>query len=136
MVLRLRTAAPAWEHGKCCGQATGPDNDPWFDNSDEDSGGHPNEQDWARDFCNGTGHDLDFPCPIRHDCLIFALVNNERAGVWGGTSEIDRRALRKMWPWPGGDEPHPEWEWHPPGEVAKMLPTRTRATLDQDDDDE
>ena len=134
MVLRLRTEAPDWSKGKCCSQVTGPDNDPWFDNSDEDSGGHESEQEWARDFCNGA--DDEMVCPVRHECLIFALINNERAGVWGGTSEIDRRAIRKMWPWPGGDEPHPEWKWHAPGVVAKMLPAKSRATLAQEDDDD
>lgn len=131
MVLRLRMPSPDWKMADCLGQADSPENDPWFDNSDD---GYPNETDLGLAICNGDD-DLP-PCPIREACLIFALVNNERHGVWGGTSEIDRRALRKMWPWPGGNEPHPNWKWHPPGEVARMLPTRTRATLGQEDDDE
>lgn len=34
-------------------------------------------------------------CPVRAECLDYALVTNQRYGVWGGTSERERRALRK-----------------------------------------
>ena len=33
-------------------------------------------------------------CPVRQACLEFALANDERWGVWGGTSERQRRAMR------------------------------------------
>lgn len=33
-------------------------------------------------------------CPVREACLEFALANDERWGVWGGTSERQRRAMR------------------------------------------
>jgi WhiB family transcriptional regulator, redox-sensing transcriptional regulator len=36
-------------------------------------------------------------CPVRKRCLEFALVTNQEAGVWGGTSEEERRKLRKEW---------------------------------------
>ena len=49
-------------------------------------------------------------CPVRDQCLIFALVNNEKSGVWGGASELGRRWLRKKWPLKG-KEPRPEWQW-------------------------
>ncbi|NUS58002.1 MAG: WhiB family transcriptional regulator [Streptomycetaceae bacterium] len=37
-------------------------------------------------------------CPSIRPCLLFAL-NSERAleGVWGGTSERERRPLRRKW---------------------------------------
>lgn len=34
-------------------------------------------------------------CPVRRQCLAFALENDERFGVWGGLSVNERRALRK-----------------------------------------
>jgi WhiB family redox-sensing transcriptional regulator len=34
-------------------------------------------------------------CPVRDACLEWALDNGERFGVWGGTSETDRRRLRR-----------------------------------------
>lgn len=33
-------------------------------------------------------------CPVRAECLEYALVNYERIGVWGGTSERERRSMR------------------------------------------
>ena len=34
-------------------------------------------------------------CPVREECLEHALDNNEEYGVWGGTTELERRALKK-----------------------------------------
>lgn len=131
MVLRLRQSAPDWDKGNCRNQATGPDFDPWFDNSDD---GFENQTELGLDICNGGPFGMA-PCPIREDCLVFALINNEKYGVWGGTSEVDRRALRKMWPWQGGSDPREEWTWYPPGEVAQMLKQRGVEVTEDDDDD-
>lgn len=34
-------------------------------------------------------------CSVKKECLEYALENGEHFGVWGGTSERDRRALRR-----------------------------------------
>jgi WhiB family transcriptional regulator, redox-sensing transcriptional regulator len=34
-------------------------------------------------------------CPVRAQCLSFALETAQDHGVWGGTSEDERRALRR-----------------------------------------
>lgn len=34
-------------------------------------------------------------CPVRLECLEFALTHDERFGIWGGTSERERRRLRR-----------------------------------------
>jgi len=34
-------------------------------------------------------------CDVRLDCLEWALVTGQDAGVWGGLSEEERRALRR-----------------------------------------
>lgn len=65
--------------------------------------------------CSGLPHSVFFPvgddmeaaianakkicaiCAVSDDCLEFALETNQRAGVWGGSSEEDRRALRRKW---------------------------------------
>ena len=36
-------------------------------------------------------------CPVREQCLEFAMVTNQRDGIWGGTSEEDRRRMRSAW---------------------------------------
>jgi WhiB family transcriptional regulator, redox-sensing transcriptional regulator len=34
-------------------------------------------------------------CPVREECLQFALETGQDAGVWGGLSEDARRALKR-----------------------------------------
>lgn len=36
-------------------------------------------------------------CPVSGPCLEFALATNQDNGVWGGTSEDERRMLRRQW---------------------------------------
>lgn len=41
----------------------------------------------ARAICAG--------CPVREDCLEYALRTGEKFGIWGGKSERERRRLRR-----------------------------------------
>ncbi|MEU0119265.1 WhiB family transcriptional regulator [Streptomyces bobili] len=34
-------------------------------------------------------------CPVRAQCLEWALETDQSLGVWGGTSETERRALKR-----------------------------------------
>ncbi|EMF27403.1 WhiB family transcriptional regulator [Streptomyces pseudogriseolus] len=34
-------------------------------------------------------------CPVREQCLEWALETGQSIGVWGGTSETERRALKR-----------------------------------------
>lgn len=34
-------------------------------------------------------------CPVRAECLDYALERGERDGVWGGLTELERRRLRR-----------------------------------------
>ncbi len=77
---------------------------------------HELQEDWRDDAaCRHTAPDLFFPvgstgqaveqiaaakavcarCPVREPCLEFALLTHQDAGVWGGTSEDERRAIRR-----------------------------------------
>lgn len=34
-------------------------------------------------------------CPVRQECLRWALDNGQDAGVWGGLDETERRAMKR-----------------------------------------
>lgn len=67
---------------------------------------------WATEaVCLGVDPDLFFPergastdearavcapCPVRTECLEFALANYETHGIWGGKSERERRRIRRQ----------------------------------------
>ena len=71
---------------------------------------------WRRDaICRDTDPDLFFPvgttghallqidrakqvcgeCPVNLECLEYALETNQDSGIWGGTSEEERRVIRR-----------------------------------------
>ena len=36
-------------------------------------------------------------CPVRKDCLLYALETPIDHGVWGGMTERERRRFRRRW---------------------------------------
>ncbi|UCG41060.1 MAG: WhiB family transcriptional regulator [Acidimicrobiia bacterium] len=36
-------------------------------------------------------------CPVKAECLEFALASNQSLGIWGGTTPNERRRLRREW---------------------------------------
>lgn len=36
-------------------------------------------------------------CPVLQDCLTYSLETNQRSGIWGGTTEKERKSLRRKW---------------------------------------
>jgi len=36
-------------------------------------------------------------CPVREECLAFAVETGQRAGIWGGHTEDERPAIRRRW---------------------------------------
>jgi WhiB family redox-sensing transcriptional regulator len=67
-----------WMDSALCTQA---DPDAWF----PDQGGSAKE---AKKVCRA--------CPVAVECLDFALATNERFGIWGGLTELERRSLAKF----------------------------------------
>ena len=36
-------------------------------------------------------------CPVQRACLDFALATHQDYGIWGGTTEDERRQIRRAW---------------------------------------
>ena len=71
------------------------------------------DYDWRQDgACRGADVNVFFPeteddeavapakaicasCPVRVECLEFALATRQDDGVWGGLTETERRRLRR-----------------------------------------
>jgi WhiB family redox-sensing transcriptional regulator len=69
---------PPWQSGALCAQA---DPEAFF----PEKGGSTKE---AKKVCA--------VCPVQQECLEYALLNEERFGIWGGKSERERRRLRGL----------------------------------------
>lgn len=50
--------------------------------------GHPEQVDDAKAVCLGR-------CPVKAECLDYALEHKEKQGVWGAASERQRRRMRR-----------------------------------------
>jgi len=50
----------------------------------------------AKSVCLGTHPDHPGRCPVLEACLDYAIANGERYGVWGGTSERERRRIKRQ----------------------------------------
>lgn len=70
---------PDWAHRAACA-APGVDRRIFFPGQGEDA--RPAKAICAR-------------CPVAVECLTFALDNGERFGIWGGTSQRERRLIRR-----------------------------------------
>jgi WhiB family redox-sensing transcriptional regulator len=51
--------------------------------------------DEAKKFCFGKNGQP--PCPVRKECLWYAIECNEEHGIWGGLSHRERNALVRKW---------------------------------------
>ena len=51
--------------------------------------------DKAKDLC--FGRDGDDECPVRRDCLAYAIETDEAHGIFGGLSHRERNALVRRW---------------------------------------
>lgn len=66
-----------WQGDALCAQT-------WPDAFYPDRGGSPRE---AKSMCA--------LCPVRTECLEYALAHDERFGIWGGHTERERRQMKK-----------------------------------------
>lgn len=82
------------------------------DNDDDDYPRNPLGGEWQQyGACRGLDPDMFFPqrgdtvreaktvcdaCPVRPQCLEYAITNGEKFGIWGGLSERERRRIRRQ----------------------------------------
>lgn len=97
--MRLRLGAPQWFNednpelqAKCVDFPASNDYDPWYGSTPE-SEDDTQEMREAAYICHGVFDGIQ--CPLLASCLEFAMENNERYGVWGGTLPEERAELRK-----------------------------------------
>ena len=79
----LQPTAEYWEwrdHGACVGY-----DDLFYSAEDELKGVRRRKEAAAKAICAA--------CPVREDCLQFAIEAGELYGVWGGMTEMERHAL-------------------------------------------
>lgn len=101
LVMKLRTNSPNWfnedhpeKEAKCTAFPGTREHDPWFGSADGIQTEDAEEMEDAKAVCLGLWDGR--PCPLLKDCLEFAIINNERFGVWGGTTPDERRNIRKL----------------------------------------
>ncbi len=71
-------------------------NDNWADNA-SCKGARPDEL-FVRGAAQNRVKQICGQCPVKTECLAEALDNNMEWGVWGGTTERERRALLRRRP--------------------------------------
>ena len=59
--------------------------------------------DQSKGVCKG--HDTGTECPVRTQCLTYAIAKDELHGIWGGLSHRERNALVKKWALAGRPQP-------------------------------
>src|SRR4029079_11706497 len=110
---------------------------PLIDEPDEDNG-------WQdRALCAQTDPEAFFPekggstreakkvclgCDVRAECLEYALMKDERFGIWGGLSERERRRLKKSAVWVIAPTPLP-YGWCPHADATR--PPRREGRADR-----
>ena len=129
LVLRLRWNPPGiWDKAKCKNLKVTKDTDCFFSEDEVDLYE-------ATVYC--TGEVDKKPCPIQQECLVFALTNNCREGVWGSSLPSQRKWVRQQYPLKG-KVPRPEWTLKiiPPANALGEAYKLTEADYESDNDED
>lgn len=56
---------------------------------------HPDDEDRNAQIAYRTARTICDACPVKEDCLEYALANNIDHGMWGGHTPRERRRIRR-----------------------------------------
>lgn len=80
----------AWrEQGRCWGRTTSPETDYWYPEQEEPEAVRKAKTATAKAVCYG--------CPVKEECLRYAIEAPESFGVWGGKTARERSVIRRQW---------------------------------------
>lgn len=104
-MVALISPVGAWVDEALCAEVGG---EAWFA---QPKGGPTYELNLARTICQA--------CPVRRECLTFAVENDERYGIWGGLTPMERRPLVRAYKSSTQvEEPHEEGDTSCPTTAA------------------
>lgn len=84
------TDPEAWkEQAKCWGLTKNPETDYWFPDPEEPEEDRKAKTDTAKAIC--------ITCPVKEECLRYAIEQEEVYGIWGGKTNRERSSIRRQW---------------------------------------
>jgi len=86
----LLTAEETWkDRAKCWGKTTSPATDFWFPDPEEPESVRTSKTQQAKIVC--------VTCPVKEECLRYAIEAGEVYGIWGGKTNRERAVIRRQW---------------------------------------
>jgi WhiB family redox-sensing transcriptional regulator len=77
------------DQAKCWGKTTSPDTDYWFPDPEEPEDVRHSKTQSAKAIC--------LTCPVKEECLRYAIEFGEVYGIWGGKTNRERSVIRRQW---------------------------------------
>lgn len=77
------------DQARCWAKATSPESDLWYPDKDEPEEVQKSKTAAAKAICHA--------CPVKPQCLRYAIRAGERYGIWGGRTPRERSVVRRQW---------------------------------------
>lgn len=74
---------------RCQGRTTSPSNDYWYPDQEEPEETRRDKTNMAKAIC--------LACPVKEECLRYAIEMDEVFGIWGGKFPRERQIIRNQW---------------------------------------
>ena len=80
------------EMARCWGRTTSPETDYWYPEPEE-----PEEPEQVRRDKTNVAKAVCYACPVKEECLRYAIDEGEGYGIWGGKTPRERSQIRRQW---------------------------------------